>query len=286
MRVLVVFKKSFLEVHGARRAASVRDPEFRRRLVRADLENRRALEEVLAHLERRGVRYDAVVRGSLAARRHYDLVVSLGGDGTFFAAARHVNDIPILGINSDPGSSLGLWTCADRFGFREPLDRALEGRLPGVTVRRMEVSINGKPIRERPFNDVLFAHRNPAAMTRYRLRVGARTEDQKSSGLWISTAAGSTAAIRSAGGRRMPLSSRRLQYLVREPYTWPVRRYRLLRGFPERLSIVTFLVESAVWIDGSRIRYDLAIGDTVELRSGAPIRVLGYDERRRRKLFP
>jgi NAD+ kinase len=286
MRVLVVFKKSFLEVHGARGAASVRDPEFRRRLVGADLENRRALAEVTDYLERRGVRYDAVARGSLAARRHYDLVISLGGDGTFFAAARHVHDTPILGINSDPADSLGLWTCADRFGFREPLDRALEGRLPGVTIHRMEVAINGKTIRERPFNDVLFAHRNPAAMTRYRLRVGARAEDQKSSGVWISTAAGSTAAIRSAGGRRMPLFSRRLQYLVREPYTWPVRRYRLLHGFPDRLEIVTFVVESAVWIDGSRIRYDLRIGDTVELRPGSPLRVLGYDEARRRRLFP
>jgi NAD+ kinase len=286
MRVLVVFKKSFLEVHGTRGAASVRDPEFRRRLVGADLENRRALAEVTDYLERRGVRYDAVARGSLAARRHYDLVISLGGDGTFFAAARHVHDTPILGINSDPADSLGLWTCADRFGFREPLDRALEGRLPGVTIHRMEVAINGKTIRERPFNDVLFAHRNPAAMTRYRLRVGARAEDQKSSGVWISTAAGSTAAIRSAGGRRMPLFSRRLQYLVREPYTWPVRRYRLLHGFPDRLEIVTFVVESAVWIDGSRIRYDLRIGDTVELRPGSPLRVLGYDEARRRRLFP
>lgn len=286
MKVLVVFKKSFLEVHGSQSAAAVRDPEFRRRLVHADLENRRALAEVTAHLERRGVRYDAVVRGSLAARRHYDLVISLGGDGTFFAAARHVNDTPLLGINSDPASSLGLWTCADRYSFHAPLDRALQGRLPAVRVYRMELAINGKPVRERPFNDVLFAHRNPAAMTRYRLRVGARAEDQKSSGLWISTAAGSTAAIRSAGGCRMPLSSRRLQYLVREPYTWPVRRYRLLHGFPDRLQIVTFVVESSVWIDGSRIRYDLKIGDTVELRSGSPVRILGYDERRRRKLFP
>ena len=150
----------------------------------------------------------------------------------------------------------------------------------------MEISINGRATRELAFNDVLFAHKNPAAMTRYRVTVGSTLEDQKSSGAWIATAAGSTAGIRSAGGKRMPLESRLLQYLVREPYTWPLRRYELARGFTSRLTITTFMVDSAIWIDGSRVRYDLHLGDRVDLQSGYPIVVLGYDDTRRRRLFP
>ncbi len=287
MRVLIVYKKSFLESHGGdRRVVSQLEPADRARLIRADIENRRALGDVTGHLARQGVPTDAVFRGSIAARRKYDLVISLGGDGTFFATARYLKDTPILGINSDPANSLGLWTCADRSNFREPLELALAGRLKPKRIHRMLVSINGKPTREQAFNDVLLAHRNPAAMTRYRLSVGAVTEDQKSSGIWISTAAGSTAGIRSAGGRRMPIESRNLQYLVREPYTWPIRKYQLARGMTGRLTFTTFMVDSAVWLDGSRVRYDLTLGDKVELQSGPPVHVLGYDDARRARLFP
>lgn len=287
MRVLIVYKKSFLESHGGdKRMISQLDPADRARLIRADIENRRALGDVTGHLARLGVAVDAVFRGSIAARRKYDLVVSLGGDGTFFATARYLRDTPILGINSDPSNSLGLWTGADRSTFRDPLELALAGKLKARRIHRMEIRINGKAARELAFNDVLFAHKNPAAMTRYRMAVGSISEDQKSSGMWVSTAAGSTAGIRSAGGKRMPLESRQLQYLVREPYAWPMRRYRLAHGFAGRLAITTFMVDSSLWIDGSRVRYDLHLGDRIELSSGHPILVLGYDDTRRRRLFP
>jgi NAD+ kinase len=287
MRVLIVYKKSFLESHaGDRKGLALLDPADRDRLLRADVENRRSLGDVTAHLARRGIEFDAVFRGSIAARRRYDLVISLGGDGTFFAAARYIKDTPILGINSDPANSLGLWTCADRTNFRESLEQAMAGAVKPTRIHRMAIAINGRPVREQAFNDVLIAHRNPAAMTRYRLTVGAAQEDQRSSGVWVATAAGSTAGIRSAGGRRMPISSKQLQYLVREPYTWLQRRYRLPRGHTPRLALQTLTVDLGLWIDGSRVRYDLGLGDRVELLSGPPLLVLCYDEARRRRLFP
>jgi hypothetical protein len=84
----------------------------------------------------------------------------------------------------------------------------------------------------------------------------------------------------------MPLSSRRLQYLVREPYGWPRRRSALVRGFSDRLSVVPYVADTAVWIDGARLRQDLALGDRVEFSPGEPLVLLGFDERRRRRLFP
>ena len=65
---------------------------------------------------------------------------------------------------------------------------------------------------------MLFCHDCPASTTRYLLTFDGRTEDQISSGIWISTAAGSTSVIRSAGGKEMPPRSRRLQFAVREPF--------------------------------------------------------------------
>jgi NAD+ kinase len=123
-------------------------------------------------------------------------------------------------------------------------------------------------------------------MTRYRLSVDGREEAQRSSGLWIATAAGSTAGIRSAGGRRMPLTSRRIQFLVREPYTWPARRYALPRGFGTRFRIVPLGADASLWIDGARLRKDLALGDRVKIQPGPPLTVLGIDPSRRDDLFP
>jgi NAD+ kinase len=287
MRILVIYKKSYLEMRGGdRRSLAALPAADRARFLKADVENRETLREVVAHLRSLGARVDAVHRGDLARRRSYDLVVSVGGDGTFLAAAGQVVDTPLFGVNSDPAHSLGLWTCADRHTFRVRLADAIAGRLEKFRLGRLRISINGEATPELAFNDVLFASRNPAAMTKYRLSADARIEAQRSSGMWIATAAGSTAGIRSAGGRRMPLSSTRVQYVVREPYTWPARRYALTRGFAARLAIVPLGPDASLWIDGARTRKDLALGDRVEIRPGPPLTVFGLDLQRRVKLFP
>jgi NAD+ kinase len=287
MRILVIYKKSFLEMRGGdRRVLAALPAADRARFLKADVENREALRDVVAHLRSLGARVDAVHRGDLARRHRYDLVVSVGGDGTFLAAAGQVVDTPLFGVNSDPAHSLGLWTCADRHTFRVRLADALAGRLDTVRLRRLRISINGQAIPELAFNDVLFASRNPAAMTKYRFGADAKVEAQRSSGLWIATAAGSTAGIRSAGGRRMPLSSPRVQYVVREPYTWPAPRYALARGFASRITIVPLGPDASLWIDGARTRKDLGLGDRVAIRPGPPLTVFGVDPKRRVRLFP
>ena len=78
----------------------------------------------------------------------------------------------------------------------------------------MRVELNGESLHDRVLNEALFCHASPAATSRYILRVaradGAEPdvladEEQKSSGLWVGPAAGSTAAQRSAGGSVLPL---------------------------------------------------------------------------------
>lgn len=193
----------------------------------------------------------------------------------------------MLGINSDPSTSLSLFSCCDRKNFREKLDLAIAGKLPGMKLNRMAIEVNGKAQPMLAFNDVLFAHRNPAAMSRYGLTVDGAAEKHRSSGMWISTAAGSTAGIRAAGGKRMPIASTALQYRVREPYTWPNPSYRLEHGFAKKeIGLEVLMTEAALWVDGSRTRVDVGLGDRVALRPAAwPLTVLGYDDRRRCSLF-
>jgi NAD+ kinase len=288
-RVLVVYKKSFLESHAQDRALLRRLPAaLRRKYARADEENRAAIRDVVEFLERQHVRVTAVDRSSMAADPGYSLVVTVGGDGTFFAASHHVRSTPVLAVNSDPRNSLGLFACCDRTDFRGPLLDALWGRLEATRLNRLSVRINGAKVKEFVINDVLFAHRNPAAMSHYRISADGRREDQRSSGVWIADAGGSTAGIRAAGGVRMAIESTRIQWVVREPYGWPNADYRLRRGMASRsIELLVLMAEAAAWIDGARLRYDVKLGDRLRITTGAtPLNLLGYDDTRRRSLFP
>jgi NAD+ kinase len=117
------------------------------------------------------------------------------------------------------------------------------------------VRLDGRVAFRRVLNDVLLTHLVPAATTRYELLVGGHREVHRSSGLWIATPAGSTAAIRSAGGRVLKVEAKRLQYRVRELYREPGRTYRLVGGvLPEggAIEVTSRMPEGRLYADGAR----------------------------------
>src|SRR5262245_37143001 len=235
-RVLVVYKKSYYELykyeHRQRYLAALRQrhPQIIQTMRLSHEENQRTLAAVCASLAALHLPYDCVYRGDLNSIAGYDVLLSVGGDGTFLEVSHYAMDTPILGVNSDPQRSTALFCAADRQTIQPRLEMLLAGTLPEVRLARLQASINDTPLPYLALNDLLVAHVNPAAIASYTLQVGEYSEDQKSSGLWIATAAGSTAAIRAAGGRVLPLRSRKLQYLVREPYFGDRHSYRFLRG--------------------------------------------------------
>ena len=107
---------------------------------------------------------------------------------------------------------------------------------------------------------------------------------QKSSGIWVSTAAGSTAGIRAAGGLVLPLHSRKRQYLVREPYAGYGQRYRLLKGLvaPDiPIEVTSRMHRGRVFIDGPHLRYALGLGDKLSITlAPTPLNLYGIDPRR------
>jgi NAD+ kinase len=131
-------------------------------------------------------------------------------------------------------------------------------------------------------NDALFAHAHPANTSRYLLTVGDHTEAQRSSGIWVSTATGSTAAIHSAGGRVLPLRSRKLQYVVREPYAAPGERAVCLGGVLRQgqvFEVANKMREAKVYLDGPRTALTVEIGQRVRFeRSEEPLMLLGVSE--------
>jgi NAD+ kinase len=228
-------------------------------------------------------------RGRIPAR--VDLVITIGGDGTLLAASHQIGDgIPLLGINSAPDHSIGFFCGGKQGNVLSTLRRALDGRLPGSELTRMRVDLNGKPLHARILNEALFCHASPAATSRYILRVtrgsGTHVEaDQRSSGMWIGPAAGSTAAQRSAGGKVLPLGSRRIQYVVREPYNPIGKRSRSAVGLLDeggKLTLRSKIRDGRVFIDGHRIVHNVTIGDVLVMRRSAEtLTVLGIANKRR-----
>ena len=96
-----------------------------------------------------------------------------------------------------------------------------------------------------------------------------REEEHRSSGIWISTPAGSTAGIKSAGGKVMPLNSKRLQYLVRELYREPQRSYALTHGFiaaNEEIIVASKMQKAHLYVDGARTIYDFPFGTRAKIK--------------------
>jgi NAD+ kinase len=249
-------------------------------------EHKRTLEATIRTLEDLGA-HVLLLRRPHAAFDAGDaaLVVTVGGDGTLLAASHYVGRVPILGINSDPNRSVGFFCAGSRETLPKLAARALEGTLTRIRLNRMKVTVNGRIKSKRVLNDVLFCHTSPAATSRYILRHGRTKEEQRSSGLWVGPAAGSTAAQRSAGGRILPISSNQIQYVVREPYTAPGGECRLPKGLLEprrKLVVKSKMSDARMFLDGPHRKFTVRLGDEVVFESpGEPLTVLGIRGRRR-----
>ncbi len=290
-RVLVVTKRSAYETYAEDRHSD-RFLSFVRAggakvlaLQGSHDEHYRTLEAVEKALGERGATCDQLTRGKRFKDVAYDLVVAVGGDGTFMTAAHQVRAVPMLGVNSDPKDSIGFFCGANRRTLNRALDRFERGTLPAVTLQRLQAEIDGKSVPVPALNDVLYAHESPAALARYTLRIRGGREEQKSSGVWIAAPAGSGGAVGSAGGRRLALQARRFQFVVREPYPWRGRPYRHLKGVlraGDVLEIESHTGHGSIYIDGPHVRRDVAFGSQVRIRlSDFPLRVLGLRPPRR-----
>ncbi len=171
--------------------------------------------EVARWASERGV---AVLEGDcLEGAARPDLVVVLGGDGTFLHAVRRLGEreVPILGVNL---GFLGFLTEIAVAELTSALDALREGRL--AVDRRM--TLKGELIRRagaavplRALNDVVVNKGSLARISDFEVTVDGRyLADYRGDGVIVSTPPGSTAYNHSAGG---PIVSPDLSALVISP---------------------------------------------------------------------
>ncbi len=280
-RVAVVRKVSAVEQQLRRsdaklaHAIAVGDP-LSERVILAHREHVASAATVEAVLSQRRIDFRVVERLTPRLAAWADLVVTVGGDGTFLRAS-HVltghgpgDGPPMLGVNSATSSSVGYFCASTAATFSEVLDRICDGSVCSSGLWRMEVAINGTPLPVLVLNDVLLAHSVPAETSRYVLEVGGRRQDQKSSGIWVSTAAGSTGAMRAAGGKVQPLAGRELQFRVREPMAWTFSGELLLEGlFADALVVTSRMLAGEIYLDGGHLRRPFGFGDQIRFAPSA-----------------
>lgn len=191
------------------------------------------------------------------------IVVVVGQDGLVANAAKYVGDLPIVAINPDPTRFDGILLPFQRPQARSVVGRVLDGRYQARPVTLAEALLNDGQ-RLLAFND-FFIGANSHISARYVLEAEGRSEPQSSSGILVSTGAGSTGWLSSVfnmaagvskflGGATperpsLAWEDRRLAWAVREPFVSRQSRAALVAGWinePEELIVESLMPEGGV----------------------------------------
>ena len=165
-----------------------------------------------------------------------DLVIVVGQDGLVVNTAKYLDKQPIIGVNPDPKKIEGVLLPFTTQKLSDKLADALRGQslIQEVTMAKAKLNDGQELV---AFND-LFVGPNTHTSARYHIEQAGIGEDQSSSGIIISTGAGSTGWMKSVyagavgivealgGSVNLPKEGSRfawdadfLVYAVREP--WP-----------------------------------------------------------------
>lgn len=169
-----------------------------------------------------------------------DIVVTIGPDGLVVNTAKYLDGQPLVAINPDPSRIDGVLLPFDMRTGRVGIEKALAGG-DCWDVTMAEATLNdGQSIRA--VNDLFIGQRTHVS-ARYRLKFEGNTENQSSSGIIVSTGAGSTGWLRSivAGARaiagvedksepRFDWDARQLVFNVREPFESRTSTARIVCG--------------------------------------------------------
>jgi len=196
-----------------------------------------------------------------------DVMVALGGDGTFLYGARLVadHDVPLLGLNL---GSLGYLTPYALEDARSALIDVVEGRLPIEQRMRLIVSLHRKdapPESQAALNEAVINQREVARLIDLLATTNGDTiTSYKADGLILCTPTGSTAYNLSAAG---PILSPDLEAIVLTPICPHTLSNRPLVVSADKGVIVTNAsrYHGVLTVDGHWSR-EVGPGDFVEIK--------------------
>ncbi|HRG83385.1 MAG TPA: hypothetical protein PLO99_12795 [Chitinophagaceae bacterium] len=160
-----------------------------------------------------------------------NLIVVIGQDGLVANTAKYSKTCPIIAVNPDKARYDGVLLPFSSNDFTEGVENVITGRYRARTARFAEARLNDGQ-RLLAFND-LFIGASSHVSARYKISFNGETEEHSSSGLIVSTAAGSTGWLSSVFNmaygvaglfeqnitpQRPVLNDNEMLFAVREPF--------------------------------------------------------------------
>ncbi len=225
-----------------------------------------------------GIPFTECYRGHDIDYSKYDLIITIGGDGTFLEASRQSHNQVIIGINSAPNHSVGRFCLGTVDDFSHIIHKIQKRIYEIALFHRLQLKVDSNPELLSSLNDILICHSNPAVLCRYYINIKNVIEEQRSSGIWIATPAGSSGAIHSAGGKILNQYSKQFQYLPRELYLGKNESYKLkgsVLSSNTLIRITSLMRNGAIYIDGSHHKLPFEYGMEAEIKlSSKPVKTI------------
>ncbi len=195
-----------------------------------------------------------------------DLVMSIGGDGTFLRAARWVGrlEIPIVGVNT---GHLGFLAGCGMDDVEDMIDCICRGEVVIEPRMLLEVESRDLPDKVWPYalNDVSLTKEDCASMISVQAYVnGNFLADYRADGLVVSTPTGSTAYNLSAGGPILEPTINCISIVAVAPHTLTVRPLVVGGDSELELMVESRTDEFRLSLDGES--YPLPVGEKIWIR--------------------
>jgi len=172
-----------------------------------------------------------------------NLIVVIGQDGLVANTAKYSRGIPIVAVNPDKKRFDGVLLPFDTINFIEGVENVISNQFQSKTMRFAEAKLNDGQ-RLLAFND-LFIGASTHISARYKINFNNKQEEHSSSGLIVSTPAGSTGWLSSVFNmaygvtgmfeknlkpKKPKLKESELLFAVREPFQSIKTQIRITAG--------------------------------------------------------
>ncbi|MEZ0396667.1 MAG: hypothetical protein ABWK53_09605 [Anaerolineales bacterium] len=227
-----------------------------------------------------------------------DLVVAIGVDGLVVNTAKYLDGQPLIAVNPDPAHIDGILLPFTVGTAPQAVLQVLKGQFHERQISMAEARLNdGQSLLA--FNDLFIGVRSHIS-ARYRLRWQEQEEDHSSSGIIVSTGAGSTGWLSSlfnmANGlllgfspaaqplqpMRLPWDADQLVFVVREPFISKTSRASITCGM---ISPDSPLYIESQMPEGGVIFSDGVEADFLAFNAGA-IATVGLAKKKTRLIVP
>lgn len=174
-----------------------------------------------------------------------DIVIVIGQDGLVANTAKYVHNIPIVAVNPDPERYDGVLLPFNQYSVLQAVEAVLSGKYNFEQVTMAETELNdGQKLLA--FNDFFIGPASHSS-ARYEINFGGHAENHSSSGIIVSTGAGSTGWLSSLFNmansihhtfgniepmpyQPIPKTEDKLVFVVREPFLSKTSQINITSG--------------------------------------------------------